>query len=76
MSLQRELDTFRKQLPSLAKEEGRFVLIHEAEVEGTYDSYRDALKAGYTKYRLSPFLVKKIETVESILRFNRELWRT
>ncbi|MFI5202833.1 MAG: hypothetical protein ACHQNE_10645 [Candidatus Kapaibacterium sp.] len=76
MALDTELETFRKNLPTLLKEEGRFALVHDSSIEGTYDTYRDALKAGYTKFRLGPFLVKKIEAVESILRFNRELWPT
>ena len=76
MSLEKELGAFRKNLPSLLKEEGRFALVHETSVEGTYDTYRDALKAGYTKFHLDPFLVKKVEAVESILRFNREICPT
>ena len=73
MALETELGAFRKKHPSLLKDEGRFALVHESYVEGTYDTYRDALKAGYTKFHLEPFLVKKIETVESVIRFNREI---
>jgi hypothetical protein len=65
MALERELETYRNKLPELKGEnEGRFVLIKGDEVIDVFSSYDDALKAGYTKLGLEPFLVKKIEAVE------------
>lgn len=41
-----------------------FVLIKGAEVAGIFDSYRDALTAGYERFKLASFLVKQIAAVE------------
>ncbi len=72
-TLDRELETYASHLPELVKETGKFVLIHDGEVEGTFDTYEDALKVGYAKFKLVPFLVKQIAPAERILSFSREL---
>jgi hypothetical protein len=59
--LDKELETYRVKLSSLLVNEGTFVLIHGAEVEDTFDTYGDAMKAGYRLFGLAPFLVKQIE---------------
>jgi hypothetical protein len=41
-------------------EEGKFVVVSGDQVVGAYTSYEDALKVGYEKFGLKPFLVKKI----------------
>jgi hypothetical protein len=65
MALERELETYRNNLPELkAENEGRFVLIKGDQVIDVFSSYDDALKAGYTQFGLQPFLVKKIQAVE------------
>lgn len=67
MALEKELETYRQKLPELRAEEGKFVLIHDQEVVGTYTSYEDAVKAGYAKYGVaSHFLVKQIQVVEQV----------
>lgn len=66
MALERELQTYKRKLAELAPQEGRYVLIHEDEVVGVYTSYEDALKEGYDKFGLTPFLVKKIQAVEQV----------
>jgi hypothetical protein len=65
MALEKELETYRNNLPELKGEnEGRFVLIRGDQVIDVFSSYDDALKAGYTQFGLQPFLVKKIQAVE------------
>jgi hypothetical protein len=72
MALEREIETYRNRLPELKGEnEGRFVLIKEDQVVDIFTSYEDALKAGYEKFGLDPFLVKKIETVEQAQLISR-----
>ena len=71
--LERELETYASHLPELVKETGKFVLIQDGEVEGTFDTYEDALKVGYDKFKLAPFLVKQIAPAERILSFSRDL---
>jgi hypothetical protein len=38
-----------------------------------YGAYEDALKLGYEKAKLQPFLVKKISGAETIAHFSRDL---
>ncbi len=72
MALEKELETYRKMLPTLLQDQGKFVVICGEEVLGTFVDYGDALSAGYKKYGLKPFLVKKIEEVETPQRFTRD----
>jgi hypothetical protein len=63
-ALEKELQTYRDKLTSLLSEEGKFALVHEDTVIGTFDTYADALAEGYKLFRLEPFLVKQIQAVE------------
>ena len=72
MALEREMATYRKRLPELKGEnEGRFVLIQGDQVVDIFTSYEDALKVGYEKFGLDPFLVKKIEAIEQAQLISR-----
>jgi hypothetical protein len=73
MALEKEVETYKRELPSLLKDEGKFVVIHENEVAGSYDTYDDALKVGYDKFGLKDFMVKKIEATERVLFFAGDL---
>lgn len=64
MALETELATYKAKLDELKALAGKFVLIHGTEVVDTFSAYDDALKAGYAKFGLAPFLVKRIEAVE------------
>lgn len=64
MALEKELATYKAKLPELKALAGKYVLIHGDDVIDTYSAYDDALKEGYEKFGLDPFLVKKIEAVE------------
>jgi hypothetical protein len=61
---EKDLEAFREKLPSLLAQEGKFALIHDGEVAGTFDTYADALAEGYKLFKLEPFLVKQIKAVE------------
>lgn len=50
----------------LQRGEGRYVLIGNGAVESIWDTYEDALQAGYQKFGLRPFLVKQIEAFERV----------
>lgn len=64
MALETELTTYRNKLEELKSQAGRYVLIHGDTVVDTYESYDDALKEGYSRFGLQPFLVKRIEAIE------------
>lgn len=73
MALERELETYQRLLSSeLATEDGRFALIAGDELLGVFDSYNDALTAGYKAKGLDPFLVKKVAAVETVAYFSRD----
>lgn len=65
-TLHEEIDTYIRHLPALLRHQGKFVLIKGAEVAATFDSYEDALTAGYQRFKLVPFLVKQIVAVERV----------
>lgn len=64
MTLERELDTYKAKLPELKEHLGKYVLIHGADVIDTFASYEDAIKEGYAKFGLQPFLVKQIQAID------------
>ena len=66
MALERELQTYKQRLPELLQNEGKFVLIHGDDIVDVYGTYEDALKEGYARFKLEPFLVKQIESIEQI----------
>jgi hypothetical protein len=65
-TLEKELETYRRELPKLKEHVGKYVLIREAEVLGTWSTYEDAIQEGYRVCGLKPFLVKKIEVFETV----------
>ena len=73
MALEKELETYKTKLPELLAEEGKFVLIHGDQVVDVYGTYEDAIKAGYKKFQLEPFLVQKIEVIEQVQFVSRLL---
>ena len=73
MALEKELETFKRELPNLLAQEGSFVVIRGEDVVGTFVSYEDAIKVAYEKCGLEPFLVKKIQGVEEAQYFTRDL---
>jgi hypothetical protein len=66
MALEKELATYKSKLPELTESEGKFVLIHGDDVVDTYTSYEDAIKDGYARFKLEPFLVKQIHAIEQV----------
>lgn len=71
MALEKEIATYTMKLPEWHEYEGKFVLIRGDSVIDFFSSYEDAIKAGYQKFGLEPFLVKQIRTVEQIQFISR-----
>lgn len=65
--LKDEIATYYRHLPELLGQQGKFLLIKRDEIAGTFDSYQDALTAGYQRFKLAPFLVKQITPVERVM---------
>jgi len=71
-NLDTELNTYREKLPTLLGQIGKYAVLKGTSVVGVYDSYEDALKFGYEKFQLQPFLVKRIAPAEQISYFTRD----
>jgi hypothetical protein len=71
MALEKELITYKNSLPKLKDKEGKFVLIHGDDIIETFTSYEDAIKEGYAKFKLEPFLVKQIHAIEQVQFISR-----
>jgi hypothetical protein len=72
--LQVELETYAREKDQLlAKHENEFVLIHNADVLGVFESGQDALRVGCQTIGNRPFLVKKIERFEHVVRLSSNL---
>ncbi|MBM0105861.1 hypothetical protein JM946_14065 [Steroidobacter sp. S1-65] len=69
--LEQEIATYNRRLPELLAQQGKFVLIKGDDLGGTFDSYQDALTAGYQRYKLNSFLVKRITAVERVVYLSR-----
>jgi hypothetical protein len=68
--LKRELDTFEKYKASLlGSDRGRFVLIKDDVVMGMFESEVDAVNYGYQQLGNVPFLVKRIQEIDTPLTF-------
>lgn len=73
MALEKELETYKRELPNLLANEGKFALIKGDKVIDFFTSYEDALKAGYKLAGLEPFMVKKIQAIEEVHFFTRNI---
>lgn len=66
MALEKELETYNAHRDELLQHEGKFVVIQGNHVAGIWQTYEDALKAGYNEFKLESFMVKQILAVEPI----------
>lgn len=74
MALEKELETYKKNLPDLkAKHEGKYALIHGETVVDTFSTYEDAIKRGYQEFKTQPFLVKQIHAIEPVFFVSRNV---
>ncbi|MFN0132371.1 MAG: hypothetical protein ACKVW3_07570 [Phycisphaerales bacterium] len=72
--LAKEMETFKALLPTLLDQAGQYAVIVGDELVGTYSTWADACKVGYQRVGLGkPFLVKKIEEIETANYFTRDL---
>jgi hypothetical protein len=62
-SMEREFATYRRELPRLLQEghAGRYALIKEDQILSIWDTQRDVLQAGYERFGLELFTLKKID---------------
>jgi hypothetical protein len=69
-----ELKTYQKLLPELLQNEGKFVVINGEKKLGIYDTYSEALSAGYKEYGANAqFFVQKITPVQTVAFVTRSI---
>jgi hypothetical protein len=72
--LKRELEAYESHKEELlGKAAGKFVLIKNDEILGTYDTANDAINRGYELFGNVPFLVKEIIEIETPAEFTSNL---
>jgi hypothetical protein len=71
MALEKELQTYKRELTSLLGNEGQYAVVSGDNVIGVFATYEDALKIAYEKCGINPFLIKKIQSVEQVQYFTR-----
>jgi hypothetical protein len=72
-ALETELTTYKKALPELLVDEGKFALVNGEKVVGVFGTYEDALNKGYEEFGLDSFLVKQIHATEQVQFITRHL---
>jgi hypothetical protein len=77
MALEHEIEVYRANLMDMLGvnyvNEGKYTLIKGDEILGPFDAYEDAIRIGYDRHGLTPFLVKKLERNEPVLYFSRRV---
>jgi hypothetical protein len=73
MALEKELATYKSKLPEWKDQEGKFVLIHGDQIADFFSTYEDAIKCGYQKYKMEPFLVKQVHKTEPVYFISRNV---
>ena len=78
MSLERELEAFRRELPGLLSNpanRGKYALVFGDDLHSVWPTINEALAAGYENFQLAPFLVKEITEHERPRHFSRNVTR-
>lgn len=65
--LEAELETYeRNKSDLLAHARGKWVLVHDDAIVGTFDTQLDATYQGYRQFGDEPFLVRQVEEIETV----------
>ncbi|MEY3416456.1 MAG: hypothetical protein RL711_231 [Bacteroidota bacterium] len=68
--LEKEATYYESKINELIKSDiGKFVVIKDDKIIGTYESVLDALKVGYDKFKQEAFFVKQILPMQQPLNF-------
>jgi hypothetical protein len=77
MALESELPYFRLRLVDILGvndiNRDKYAVVKTDDFQGMFDTYDEALEAGYSRNGLVPFLVKKIERNEPVFYFTRSI---
>ena len=71
--LAKEIAALEAELPKLAAESGKYAVVFEEKLVGTFPTYQEALTRGYEVAKQQPFLVQQISTVPQVQHFSRAI---
>lgn len=72
--IEKEVAFYERKRPELvAKSDGKFVLIKGERVEGTFDDFDEAIGAGYDRFGLEPFLVRRVSAIDETINLTSML---
>ncbi len=72
-ALQKELETYQRELPNLLGDAGKYVLIRGDQLHGVWSTYEDAIQEGYRLFNLEPFLVRQISAMEQVFYTTKDV---
>lgn len=76
MILEKELETFKRELPRLLPgHEGEWALVYGEKVDSVWKTEDDAYVAGCERFGIEPFLIKKIQANEPPIALPFEVYR-
>ncbi|MEK6405692.1 MAG: hypothetical protein AABN34_01875 [Acidobacteriota bacterium] len=76
MALEKELETYARELQTLLANEGegKFVLIQDDKIIDMFGTYEDAVKEGYKRFGVETrFLIKQVQAVEQVHSVTRNI---
>ena len=69
--LAREIEAYEANRERLLRDaRGKFVLIHDDQIAGTYDTEGDAIDAGYRRFGNVPFFVRQVSSEDRPATFD------
>jgi hypothetical protein len=69
--LEKDEAALQAELPKLVADAGKFALVFEQKIIGTFSTYSDALTKGYELAGMKPFLVQQISQMPIVQQFSR-----
>src|SRR5207302_1898928 len=71
--LDTEVETYRRELPNLLRDTGKFVLIQGDKLYGTWSTFDDVIQEGYRLFGLKPFFVRQISPIEEVFTTTKDI---
>ena len=69
--LEKDEVVFQAELPKLKADAGKYALVFEQKLIGTFATYQEALSKGYEIGGIKPFLVEQISDHPQVQQFSR-----
>jgi hypothetical protein len=71
LELEKDEAALNAELPKLASDAGKYALVFQGKLIGTFVTYEEALTKGYELAGTKPFLVQQISQIPQVQQFTR-----